>query len=246
MKSLNRLLARSLPAITLFAWSAVLLYFYFSGRLNHYLIETYRPFVLATGLVLPVVALGLLFTGRGIVSMPDDETDAMAFGVRPNAADAKLRPGQILAFLVLLLPVGAAAAVKNDSFSAKAIFNRGLVESSEGLPPSSGAVHPALVGRSSPAAPLVTAAPSPAVPRQAAPLNRRYRPPTARALQPRPPRDQTASMPRNTCASRRTARPSPRWWISFLRRTIRRCARISKARNLRWSASSCRIAAARN
>jgi uncharacterized repeat protein (TIGR03943 family) len=169
MKSLNRLLARSLPAITLFAWSGVLLYFYFSGRLNHYLIETYRPFVLATGLLLPIVALGLLFTGRGVVAMPDDETDAMAFGVRANTADAKLRPGQILAFLVLLLPVGAAAAVKSDSFSAKAIFNRGLVENSSGLPQSAGAVPPALVGRSSPAAPLATAvaptnASSPAAP----------------------------------------------------------------------------------
>jgi len=31
------------------------------------------------------------------VAMPDDETDAVAFGVRSNGADAKLRPGQILA-----------------------------------------------------------------------------------------------------------------------------------------------------
>ena len=172
MKSLNRLLARSLPAITLFAWSGVLLYFYFSGRLNHYLIETYRPFVLATGLLLPLVALGLLFTGRGVVAMPDDETDAMAFGVRANTADAKLRPGQILAFLVLLLPVGAAAAVRNDSFSAKAIFNRGLVENSSGLPQSAGAQTspaPTLAKATAPAGP-VAAAPSAAAPRQAAPL----------------------------------------------------------------------------
>jgi uncharacterized repeat protein (TIGR03943 family) len=175
MKSLNRLLARSLPAITLFAWSAVLLYFYFSGRLNHYLIDTYRPFVLATGLLLPIVALGLLFTGRGVVAMPDDETDAVAFGVRSNGADAKLRPGQILAFLVLLLPVGAAAAVRSDSFSAKAIFNRGLVENSAGLPQSAGAPPPAaLIGRSSPAAPVAAPAPASVSPsnstRPAAPL----------------------------------------------------------------------------
>jgi uncharacterized repeat protein (TIGR03943 family) len=167
MKSLNRLLARSLPAITLFAWSGVLLYFYFSGRLNHYLIETYRPFVLATGLLLPIVALGLLFTGRGVVAMPDDETDAMAFGVRANTADAKLRPGQILAFLVLLLPVGAAAAVKNDSFSAKAIFNRGLVENSAGLPQSAGAQPAQLSAKlTAPAAAL----PALGVTKQAAPL----------------------------------------------------------------------------
>ena len=164
MKTLSRLLARSLPAITLFAWSGVLLYFYFSGRLNHYLIDTYRPFVLATGLLLPIVALGLIFTGRGVVSMPDDETDAMAFGVRSSTADATLRPGQVLAFLVLLLPVGAAAAVKNDSFSARAIFNRGLVENSAGLPQANLAI-----AATAPNARAATS-PLPAAARPAAPL----------------------------------------------------------------------------
>lgn len=163
MKNLNRLLARSLPAITLFSWSGVLLYFYFSGRLNHYLIDAYRPFVLATGLILPIVALGLIFTGRGVVAMPDDETDAMAFGVRSNSADATLRPGQILAFLVLLLPVGAAAAVRTDSFSARAVFNRGLVENSAGLPMATPTTPNSLPnGASNPVTGATTAARQPA------------------------------------------------------------------------------------
>ena len=174
MKTINRLLARSLPSLTLFAWSGVLLYFYFSGRLNHYLIETYRPFVLATGLLLPIVAIGLLFTGRGVVVNPDEETDAMAFGVRANTADPKLRPGQIIAFLVLLLPVGAAAAVKNDSFSARAIFNRGLVENSSGLPQAANSVTTAAPQKTSapaPAAATVKSAPAPAASAAAPPAS---------------------------------------------------------------------------
>ncbi len=142
MKTLNRILARTLPAITLFSWSAMLLYFYFSGRLNHYLIDTYRPLVLATGLLLPVVALGLLFTAKGVVVAPEDEADGMAFGVRGAGSDAKLRPGQILAFLVLLLPLGAAAAVRTDSFSSRAILNRGLVENAAGMPQTSTSLTP--------------------------------------------------------------------------------------------------------
>ena len=142
MKTLNRILARTLPAVTLFSWSAMLLYFYFSGRLNHYLIDTYRPLVLATGLLLPVVALGLLFTAKGVVVAPEDEADGMAFGVRGAGSDAKLRPGQILAFLVLLLPIGAAAAVQTDSFSSRAILNRGLVENAAGMPQASTSLTP--------------------------------------------------------------------------------------------------------
>ncbi len=161
MKKLNRILARTLPAITLFSWSAMLLYFYFSGRLNHYLIETYRPFVLATGLLLPVVALGLLFTAKGVVVTPEDEADdGMAFGVRGAGSDASLRPGQILAFLVLLLPIGAAAAVRTDSFSSRAILNRGLVENSAAIPQGAMSFTPP------PAAPKTATAPA----RPAAPL----------------------------------------------------------------------------
>lgn len=162
MKTLNRILARSLPAITLFSWSAMLLYFYFSGRLNHYLIETYRPLVLATGLLLPVVALGLLFTGKGIVVAAEDEADGMAFGVRGAGSDAKLRPGQLIAFLVLLLPVGAAATVRTDGFSSRAILNRGIVENASGMPQSSMSFTPP--------APAIAAVTAPSASRPAAPL----------------------------------------------------------------------------
>lgn len=169
MKTLNRILARTLPALTLFSWSAMLLYFYFSGRLNHYLIDTYRPLVLATGLLLPVVALGLLFTAKGVVVAPEDEADGMAFGVRGAGSDAKLRPGQILAFLVLLLPLGAAAAVQTDSFSSRAMLNRGLVESAAGMPQAATSLTPPAVTATKNAN-LPAGATSPSTTRPAAPL----------------------------------------------------------------------------
>lgn len=143
MKSLSRFLARTLPALTLVAWSVMIFYFHFSGRLKAYVTEDFRTLALIAAVLLPVVALGLLFTAKGVIVMPDDECDPATFGNAGMRAEPKLRPGQLLAFLILTLPIGAAAAVTADGFSASTVRNRGVVQGTAAIPQSARTFQPA-------------------------------------------------------------------------------------------------------
>ena len=58
---MNKLFSRWLPCATLAAWSSVLLYFYFSGRITAFLIPTFRPYVLIAGVVLGAMAAMFIF-----------------------------------------------------------------------------------------------------------------------------------------------------------------------------------------
>ncbi len=142
MNSLNRFFARALPALTLVAWAAVLLYFYFSGRLRPYVTEQFRTMCLIAGILLPIVAGGLLFTGRGVVVAPEDECDPVTFGNASSRPDARLRGGQWLAFLILMVPIYAATAMTTDSFSGNAVRNRGIVTDSSVIPQSAASFTP--------------------------------------------------------------------------------------------------------
>ncbi|MBS0661056.1 MAG: hypothetical protein JSR82_22785 [Verrucomicrobia bacterium] len=130
---MTRLLARILPAVTLCAWSGLLLYFYFSGRIAPYLTPTFRWFALGAGLLLPVVAIGLLLSARGVIITPEEECEPATFG---NAGGSSLRGGQWIAFLVLTVPIYAAATYTQDSYSAATIRNRGFVTDPASLPSS--------------------------------------------------------------------------------------------------------------
>lgn len=124
--------SRLLSILSLFVWSAVLLYFYFSGRLNHYLVSAYRPLVVVAGFLMLGLAGALLATlwrtrGRSapVVLSPDEFSPAGGGG---------LRAPQVLAFLILVLPVATAVAVSSDSFGAGVVKNRGLVTDGANLP----------------------------------------------------------------------------------------------------------------
>ena len=58
---MTRLFTRWLPCATLTAWSAILLHFYFTGRIQAFLIPMFRPLVLIAGLVMAVMAAVFLF-----------------------------------------------------------------------------------------------------------------------------------------------------------------------------------------
>ena len=154
-------LSRGLSLVTLIAWGALMLYFYFSGRLADYLIPAYRPLVAISGFVMIGIAA------------------VLAWGMRPGAKDTAglvledrgdelASPGraktmQALAFALLVLPVWAAAGVSKDQFNASAMLNRGIVSDSSKLP-----AKPTLAPAAMPEPPLPGETPSPNNPPSAA------------------------------------------------------------------------------
>ncbi len=123
---MNKLFSRWLPGATLSAWSAVLLYFYFSGRVTAFLIPTFRPAVLLAGLVMAAMALLFLL-------FPAD-ADCCSSAECGHGL-SRLTLGKILTFLVLLLPVTAAAMFSPDGFGKNALLNRGIATDASGLRP---------------------------------------------------------------------------------------------------------------
>ena len=92
---MNKLFSRWLPCVTLAAWSAVLLYFYFSGRIQAFLHPTFRPYVLLAGIVMAAMALVFLF-------FPADANCCSS--AECGHGLSRLATGKILTFLILLLP----------------------------------------------------------------------------------------------------------------------------------------------
>ena len=153
MKSLSR----GLSLVALVAWGALMVYFYFSGRLNDYLVPAYRPLVAVSGLLMFAVAGCLGFTylfgqrlglvGGGVVEdCPDD-----------FASPAKVRVSQLLAFAVLVVPIWAATAVSKDAFTAVAVLNRGITSDASSLP----GARPATAAKTATTANLVVEPPLP-------------------------------------------------------------------------------------
>jgi uncharacterized repeat protein (TIGR03943 family) len=126
MKSLSR----GLSALTLLAWGVLMLYFYLSGRLAEYLVPAYRPMVAVAGIVMLLLAVGMLLGGRagGLMS------DGLAGDDRFEAGAPRFRATQILAFVMLVVPVWAAVGVSADHFSATTVLNRGILSDPSKLP----------------------------------------------------------------------------------------------------------------
>ena len=122
---MNKLFSRWLPCATLAAWSAVLLYFYFSGRIQAFLHPSFRPYVLAAGLVMAAMALVFLL-------FPAD-ADCCSSAECGHGL-SRLATGKILTFLVLLLPLSAAAMFSPDGFGKDAMLNRGVLSEKDKLP----------------------------------------------------------------------------------------------------------------
>lgn len=120
----NSLFSRWLPCATLAAWSAVLVGVYSSGRVREFLAPEFRPGVLAAGLAMGAMALVFLL-------FPAD-TNCCSSAACGHALSRRAS-GKVLTFLILLLPITAAAMFSKDSFSGNAIRNRGMITDASGL-----------------------------------------------------------------------------------------------------------------
>jgi uncharacterized repeat protein (TIGR03943 family) len=129
----NKLFTRWLPCATLAAWSSVLLYFYFSGRITAFLIPTFRPYVLIAGVVLAAMAAMFLFQSADAQCCAESEC---------GHPMSRLAAGKVLTFLILLLPITVSAYFSPDGFGKAAIENRGIImdASALGLAPTREAV----------------------------------------------------------------------------------------------------------
>jgi uncharacterized repeat protein (TIGR03943 family) len=118
--------SRLISAGTLMAWGSVLCYIYFSGRVASYLHPTFQPFTAAAGVVLVLMAAGLLvFSGseepRVVAS------DGPCGKPRGVAWD-------ILSAVVLVVPLLTALRMSPGEFGAAAVLNRGFIENVADLP----------------------------------------------------------------------------------------------------------------
>jgi uncharacterized repeat protein (TIGR03943 family) len=115
---MNALFNRWLPCLTLAAWSAILLTFHFTGRINDFLIPMFRQYEFAAGIVLGLMALAFLFFKADASCCSSAEC---------GHSLSRLATGKILTFLVLLLPITAAAFFSPQSFSRSTMENRGVI-----------------------------------------------------------------------------------------------------------------------
>lgn len=169
---MNKLFSRWLPCATLAAWSTILLYFYFSGRIQAFLHPMFRPYVLIAGFVM--AAMALVF-----VLFPADANCCSS--AECGHGLSRLNSGKVLTFLILLLPVSAAAMFSADGFGKNAILNRGIITDASALrPPAAQTGQPMTM----PDLPLPAAEPSDPAPASAPPA-----PESSTSTQPPAPQD---------------------------------------------------------
>ncbi len=144
---MNTLFSRWLPCATLAAWSAILLTFFFSGRVRALLAPEFRAGVLIAGVVMAAMALIFVF-------FPADASCCSAADCGHSLS--RMAAGKVLTFLILLLPISAAAVFSPAGFSANVVRNRGAISDASQL---GGAPRVSAPKPAEPAAPQEPAAP---------------------------------------------------------------------------------------
>ena len=114
---MQSLFARWLPAATLATWSAVLLHFHFSLRMNAMLAPEFRTYALIAAVVLGFMALSfVVFKGDATCCSSGECGHGLS----------RLATGKLLTFFILLVPIVVAARfTPGDSFSKTFVENRG-------------------------------------------------------------------------------------------------------------------------
>jgi uncharacterized repeat protein (TIGR03943 family) len=131
---MKKIFSKWLPGATLFAWSAILLFFYFSGRIDALLHPTFRPYTLVAGIVMLLLAACFAFFPVNIEACAEDELAGRSFGRKTS--------GRVLTFLILLVPICAAAAFSPGSYSLNVVLNRGTVDDATSLPGQTKSIGP--------------------------------------------------------------------------------------------------------
>lgn len=122
---------RILTLITLLLWGGTLLYFWMSGRVASYLHPQFHSYVLAAGIGLLVLAALWWWASR--------ESDAGCHDCgchhgHDEEPRSRLSAGAVFAFIVLLLPLSAAAFISPSQFGEAMVMNRGIVTDISQLP----------------------------------------------------------------------------------------------------------------
>lgn len=112
---MKKILSRWLPCVTLAAWGVLILYFYSGShpRIDAYLHPTLRPFTLAAGIFMLLLA--------GCFAVLPVNLDACAQNEFTAKSFRRKTAGRIFTFLVLLVPICASAFVSKDGFSASSV-----------------------------------------------------------------------------------------------------------------------------
>ncbi len=128
-------LAKVLSVGTLAAWSAGLLYLYFSERVIAFLHPSFRPLVLISGLVLAVLAglYYILVKPASCCGGHDHEGHHHDHDDHAHSHGG-LTLGRWMAFIVVLLPMLSALAFSPDQFGANTLKNRLPIEDVSLLP----------------------------------------------------------------------------------------------------------------
>jgi uncharacterized repeat protein (TIGR03943 family) len=146
---MNKLFARWLPCVTLATWSAILIGFFVSGRVRDFLAPEFRLGVLLAGIAMGVMAaIFLLF--------PADADCCSSANCGHSLS--RFASGKVLTFLILLLPISAAAMFSPDSFSSNVVKNRGVITDASAL---GGRARPTGAPASAPELPLPSNDPTP-------------------------------------------------------------------------------------
>lgn len=115
---------RILFSLAVLIWSAVLLYFHASGRINKYLAPDFRPIAFFGGLGLAVLGLFNLFTaGQSADCGHDHGPDDAAH----DHETSDMHP--LVALGLMVLPVALSVAWTKDEYSAAALSRKGLYDS---------------------------------------------------------------------------------------------------------------------
>ena len=151
----SSLFSRWLPCVTLGAWSSILLSVYFSGRVRDFLSPEFRPGILIAGLIMGAMAIMFLV-------FPADANCCASSAC--GHALSRRASGKILTFVILLLPISAAALFSKDSYSINVVNNRGVVTDASSLGDRARPTRPPTAAD----LPLPTNNPPPTVPTDAA------------------------------------------------------------------------------
>lgn len=124
---MTRRLSDTLPPITLLAWGAVLLWYFMDGRVSGMLVPMFRPMVAIAGTLLLALGAALAWLPR-----EEDEDDCCGHDACAHAL-GRMSWGRALMFAILILPITATALYSPEGFGRKAIENRGIAMTADGL-----------------------------------------------------------------------------------------------------------------
>ncbi|HEY1476455.1 MAG TPA: TIGR03943 family protein [Chthoniobacterales bacterium] len=118
-------LSNLINGITLIGVGAVLLDFFFTGRVDQYLHPQFRPWTLVAGVIFCVV---------GIVYAAAKTTAQCCIDGECVHQDVNSPVRTLVAFLVLFVPLAAGVALSKDGYDQHAVLNRGFVQDITKLP----------------------------------------------------------------------------------------------------------------